>query len=79
MDHRSGQLDVPHSLSAYSAMSDLDAAAVADHPFVFHAAVLTTGAFPVFFRPEDSLTEKAVTLWSIRSVVNGFRFFDFTK
>ena len=55
-----GQLDVPHALAAHAAMRHLDAAAIADHALVLHAAILAAGALPVLFRAEDALAEQAV-------------------
>ena len=70
---RRGQLDVAHPLAADAAVRDLDAAAVADHPLVFHAAVLAAGAFPVLFRAEDPLAEQTVFFRPVGAVVDRFR------
>src|SRR5262245_35431752 len=60
-------------------MCHLDAAAVADHALVLHAAVLAAGAFPVFFRAENALAEQAVLFRTVGAVVDGLRPFDFTE
>src|SRR5262249_44734505 len=74
-----GQLDVAHALAADAAVGDLDAAAVADHPLVLHAAVLAAGTLPVLLGPEDALAEQAVLLGTVRAVIDGFGFLDLTK
>src|SRR5262249_7777046 len=79
MDDGRGQLDVAHALAAHPAVRDLDAAAVADHALVLHAAVLAAGAFPVLFRPEDALAEEAVLLRAVRAVIDGLRLLDLAE
>src|SRR5207253_683730 len=79
MNDRGGQLDVAHALAADAAMRDLDAAAVADHPLVFHAAVFAAGAFPVLFRPEDTFTKQTVLFRTVRAVIDRLRLFDFAE
>src|SRR5262249_4088500 len=49
----------------------LDAAAVADHALVLHAAVLAAGALPVLLGAEDALAEQAVLLGAVGAVVDG--------
>ena len=75
MNHWCGEVDMAHPFAAHPAMGHLDTALVADHPFIFHAAVFTAGAFPVFFRPEDPLAEEPITLRTVGAVVDGFGFF----
>src|SRR6202008_3717948 len=70
VDDRGGQLDVAHALAADAAVRDLDAAAVADHALVLHAAVLAAGALPVLLRAEDALAEQAVLLGPVRPVID---------
>src|SRR5439155_6469125 len=72
-----GQLDVAHAFAADAGVGDLDAAAVADHALVLHAAVLAAGALPVFFGSEDAFAEQAVFFGAVGTVVDGFGFFDF--
>ena len=73
VDDRRGQFDVAHPLAADAAVRHLDAAAVADHALVFHAAVLAAGAFPVLFRAEDALAEQTVFFRPVGAVVDRFR------
>src|SRR5205807_7699431 len=79
VDDRGGQLDVAHALAADARVRDLDAAAVADHALVLHAAVLTAGALPVLFRPEDALAEQAVLLGAVGAVVDRLRLLDLAE
>ncbi len=74
-----GQFDVPHALAANAAVRDFDAAAIADHPLVLHAAVLAAGALPVLFRAEDTLAEQAVLFRTVRAVVDRFRLLHFAE
>src|SRR5262249_21895266 len=62
--------DVAHALAADARVGDLDAAAVADHALVLHAAVLAAGALPVLLRAEDALAEQAVLLGAVGAVVD---------
>src|SRR5262249_59698634 len=73
------QLDVAHALAADAAVRDLDAAAVAHHALVLHAAVLAAGALPVLLRPEDALAEEAVLLRAVGAVVDGLRLLDLAE
>ncbi len=79
VDHGGGQFDVPHPLAAHAGMGDFDAAAVADHALVLHAAVLAAGAFPVLFGAENPLAEQAVLLRTVGPVVDGFRLLHLAK
>src|SRR5207244_3512229 len=76
---RGGQLDVAHALAADAAVRYLDAAAVADHALVLHAAVLAAGALPVLLRPEDALAEQAVLLRAVGAVVDGLGLLDLAE
>jgi hypothetical protein len=51
---------VPHAFAADAAVSDLDAAAVADHALVLHSAVLSARALPVLLRAEDTFAEEPI-------------------
>src|SRR5207248_7990303 len=79
MDDGRGQLDVAHALAAHAAVRHLDAAAVADHPLVLHAAVLAAGALPVLLRPEDALAEQAVLLRPVGAVVDRLGLLDLAE
>src|SRR5207302_9692129 len=74
-----GQLDVAHALAAHARVRDLDAAAVADHALVLHAAVLAAGALPVLLGTEDALAEEAVLLRAVRAVVDRLRLLDLAE
>src|SRR5262249_34066967 len=79
VDDRGGQLDVAHPLAADAAVGDLDAAAVADHALVLHAAVLAAGALPVFLPAEDALAEETILLGPIGAVVDGLGLLDLAE
>ena len=76
---RGRQLDVAHTLTAYFSLGHFNAALLTDHTTVFQALVLTAQALVIFYRPEDTGAEKAVTLRLERTVVDGFRLFNFTE
>src|SRR5207253_8690652 len=73
VDHRRRQFDMTHALAANAAVGDFDAATVTDHALVFHAPVLTAGAFPVFLGPKNSFAEKAVLFGTVSPVVDRLR------
>ena len=73
------QLNVAHTLTAYFGLGHFNAALLTDHTTVFQALVLTAQALVVFYWPENTRAEKAVTLRFERTVVDGFRLFNFTK
>ncbi len=60
-------------------MRHLDAAAVADHALVLHAAVLAAGAFPVLFRAEDALAEQTVLFRAVGAVVDRLGLLDLAE
>ena len=76
---RGGQLDVAHAFASDAAMGHLDAAAIADHALVFHAAVLAAGALPVLFRPEDAFAKQTVFFRPIGPVIDRFGLFDLAE
>src|SRR6185312_14777006 len=58
---------------------DLDAAAIANHALVLHAAILAAGALPVFLRPKDALAEQTVLLRTIGAIIDGLRLLDLAE
>ena len=74
--HRSGQLDVTHTLTADLGLGDLDAAAITHLALVTDALVLTAVALPVLGRSKNALAVQAVTLRLQGAVVDGFGLFD---
>src|SRR6185295_9503888 len=79
VDDGGGQLDVAHALAADPAVGDLDAAAVADHTLILHAAVLAAGALPVLLGAEDALAEEAVLLGPVGAVVDRLGLLDLAE
>ena len=76
---RACQLDVAHALTTHFSLGHFNAALLTDHTAVFQALVLTAQALIVFYWPENTSTEQTVTLRLERTVVNGFRLFNFTE
>ena len=76
---RGSQFDVAHTLTAYFSLGHFNAALLTDDATVFQALVLTAQALVIFYRPKDTGAEKAVTFWFERTVVDGFRLFNFTE
>ena len=79
MRSRTCQLDVAHALTTHFSLGHFNAALLTDHTAVFQALVLTAQALIVFYWPENTSTEQTVTLRLERTVVNGFRLFNFTE
>src|SRR5260370_27409454 len=79
MHDRRRQLDVAHALAADAAVRHLDAAAVANHAFILHAAVLAAGALPVFLGAKNTFAEQTVFFGTICAIVDRLRFLDFAK
>src|SRR5690606_12695461 len=71
MDDGLGERHVSHTLAPNLGLEDLDAAALADDPAVFHALVLAAGALVVPDRPKDALAEQAAELGLEGPIVDG--------
>src|SRR4030042_1304186 len=69
--HGRGQLDMAHPLPPHLGLGDLDAAALADYPPVFHPLVLAAKAFKVIYGPEYLGAEEPVLLRLEGPVVDG--------
>ncbi|MNK62339.1 hypothetical protein D3C87_815130 [compost metagenome] len=74
-----GQFDVRHALTTNFCQRDFNAALLADHTTVLQALVLTAQALVILYRAKDLGAEQAVTLRFERTVVDGFRLFNFTE
>ena len=72
------QVDVSHSLTSHFGISDFDAAAVADNPFVFDFLVFSTRTLPIASRAEDLLAEESSLFGLESTIVNRFWFLDLT-
>ena len=75
----SSKVDMTHALTANAGKCNFNTAFLADNAFVFHALIFAAQAFVVFDRAKDTRTEQAVTLRLERTIVDGFRLFDFTE
>ena len=76
--HWNRQFNVAHALTAHSAQGDLDAAAVADHAFVFDALVLAAGTLPVPGGTKNTLAKQTALFRFEGPVIDGFWVLDFT-
>ena len=68
-----------HTLTAYLGNCNFNAALFADDALILHALILAAKALIILYRTKDARAEKAVTLWLERTIVDGFRLFDFAK
>ena len=71
--HRHHEANVPHALTTHLLFGYFNAAAVTYDAFVAYAFVLAAVAFVVLYRTENALTEEAITLRFIGTVVDGLR------
>ena len=76
MSNRRGEFDVAHPLSANLGKRDFHATFFANNAAILHALVLTAQALIVLDRPENTSTEKTITLWFKSPVIDGLRLFD---
>ncbi|AKA27550.1 hypothetical protein PCL1606_61070 (plasmid) [Pseudomonas chlororaphis] len=77
--NRRSQFDVRHALTTNLGQRDFNAALLADHTAVLQALVLSAQALVILYRAKDLGAEQAVTLRLERTVVDGFRLFNFTE
>ena len=78
MSDRRGQLNMSHSFAANLGKRDFDAALFADDAAIFHSLVLSAQTLIVLDRTENAGAEQTVSLRLERTIVDGFRLFDFT-
>src|SRR3990167_1897546 len=77
--NRRSQFDVRHALTTNLGQRDFNAALLADHATMLQALVLTAQALVILYRAKDLGAEQAVALRLERTVVDGFRLFNFTE
>ncbi len=78
MRDRSSQTNVSHPLASYFGPGYFYTALVADYATISDLFILTAITFPVLGRTENLFTKETVGLRFERSIVNGFRLFNFT-
>ena len=78
MGHRHNQLDVSGTLTTHFLFSDLHTATVADNAFITDALIFSAVAFVILRRTENAFAEETITLWLVRTIVDGLRFEDLT-
>ena len=79
VSNRRSQFDVSHALATDLGQCDFNATLLTDHTAVLQALVLTAQALVILYRAKDFGAEQAVTLRLERTVVDGFRLFNFTE
>jgi len=79
MRNRRSQLDMAHAFTAHLGDRNFNAAFFTDDALILHALIFAAQALIVLYRTKDAGAEQAVTLWLERTIVDGFRLFDFTK
>ena len=77
--NRRSQFDVRHALTTNLGQGHFNAALLADYAAMLEALVLTAQALVVLDRAKDLGAEQAITLRLERTVVDGFRLFNFTE
>ncbi|RMO83569.1 hypothetical protein ALQ34_05340 [Pseudomonas syringae pv. maculicola] len=77
--NRRSQFDVSHALATNLGQSHFNTALFADDTAVLQALVLTAQALVIFYRAKDLGAEQTVALRLERTVVDGFRLFNFTE
>jgi hypothetical protein len=78
MGYRCRELDVPHALAANRRACNLDTALVTNDTLITDVFIFTTVTLPIPRRAKNGLTEKPIFFGAQASVVNGFRFKDFS-
>ena len=79
MCNRAGQFDMAHAFTTHLGKGNFNAAFFTNHTAVLEALVLATQTFVILDRPENLGAEQAIAFRFKGTVVNGFRFFYFTK
>ncbi len=79
MRNRRCQFDMAHALTTHFGEGNFNATFFANNATMLEALVLTAKAFVIFDRAKNFGAEQTVTFWFERTVVNGFRLFDFAE
>src|SRR5690554_1502806 len=74
MCYRNHKVYVSYTLSTHLFLCNLYATSVTNNSSITNSFIFTTSTFVILNRTEYTLTEKTVTLWFVRTVVNGFWF-----
>ena len=73
MSHRNHKLDMAGTLAAHFLFCNLYTTTVAHDALVTNALILTAGTLIILCRTEDTLTEEAIALRFISTIVDGLR------
>ena len=68
-----------HTLTAYFSLSYFYTALFTNDTTMFQTLILTAQAFVIIDWSENASTKQAVTLWFERTIIAGFRLFNFTR
>ena len=79
MRNRCRQLNMPHTLTTHTRLCDFYTTFFTYNATVFEPLIFTAKTLIIFDRPKDFGTKQAVTLWLKSTIVDRFRFFNFTK
>ena len=79
MGNRGCELNMPHALAPHFGKRDFNAALFANDTLVLHALVLAAQAFVILHGSKNARAKKSIAFRLERTVVDGFRLFDFTE
>ena len=71
-------MNVSHTFTTHFLLCNFYPATIADNTFITNTLVFTAMAFIVLDRTENTLAEKTVTFRFVCTIVNRFRFQNFT-
>jgi hypothetical protein len=77
--YRNSKFNMTKTLTTNLGLGNFNAATVTDNSLIFNVFIFSTMTFPVLSRSENTIAEKTISLRLECSIVNGFRFFYFTK
>ena len=69
---------MPNTVTTYLLFGNFYSTTVADDTFVTNPFIFTTSTFEILYRSENPFAEKTIALRFVRSVVDSFRFQNFT-
>lgn len=78
MGYRHDQRDMACTFAAHFLLCNFHTATVADDAFITDALIFSAVAFVILRRTENAFAEETITLWLVRTIVDGLRFEDLT-
>src|SRR5688500_8263706 len=73
MCNRYNQFNMTHAFASYLLFGNLNAASVANDPFVADPLIFSTMTFPILHRAKNPLAKQTSHLGLVCSVIDGFR------